>query len=67
MAQSRREVSEKANQQIDGEKSQISILWLVNGIQSFVEIPKGSTHNSAFFCNIIAPGVVDEICLHSRR
>jgi hypothetical protein len=64
---SRDEMSESISQKIDTEKCLISLLWPVNGIDSLVDVPKGSTYHSAFFCNTVVPNLFDGIPLHFRR
>jgi hypothetical protein len=57
----------RIKQTIDAEKCLISILWFVNGIHSLVDIPKGESYSSAFFCNVVVPNLVENICSGSRR
>jgi hypothetical protein len=66
-ASSRDEVQERVSETNHTEKCRISFLWSVNGIHSLVDVPKGSTHNSAFFCDTAVPSLFDGIILHSRR
>jgi hypothetical protein len=54
-------VSETASQKIDIEKCLISLLWSVNGIHSLVDVPTGSTYNSAFFCDTVVSNLFDEL------
>jgi hypothetical protein len=61
------EVSVRIKQTIDTEKSLISVLWSANGIHSLVEIPKGESCNSSFFCSVIVPSLVEDICSGSGR
>jgi hypothetical protein len=48
-------------------KSLMSLLWSVNGIQSFVDVPKGSIYNPAFLCDTVVSSLFDGITLHSRN
>jgi transposase len=57
-AQSRDEVPERMSQKIDSEKCLISALWSVNGIHRLEDVPKGTSYDSAFFCDIIVPRLV---------
>jgi hypothetical protein len=60
--ESRDEVPVRIKQTIDAEKCLISILWFVSGIHSLVDIPKGESYNSAFFCNVVGSSLVENIC-----
>jgi hypothetical protein len=60
-ATSRDEIPEKINK-IDTEKYVISIIWSVNGIQSLLDLPKGTTYNSAFFCDCVMSDLVENLC-----
>jgi hypothetical protein len=66
-AESRDEVTVRMKQTIDTEKCLICVLWSVDGIHSLVDIPKGELCNSSFFCSVIVPGLVEDICSGSRR
>jgi hypothetical protein len=66
-ALSRDEVPERVSQRIDTEKCLISLLWPVNGIDSPGDVQKGSTYNSALFCDTAIPNLFDGITSHSRR
>jgi hypothetical protein len=57
---SRDEVPERVSQKINAGKCLILLLWSVNGIHSLVDVPKGNTYNSAFFCDTIVPRVFGE-------
>jgi hypothetical protein len=64
---SRDEMSEIIKHKIDTEKCLVSIIWSVNGIHSVLGLPKGTTHNSAFFCDWIMPDLVENFCAQDRR
>jgi hypothetical protein len=66
-ASSRDEVPERVSRKNDTENCPSSLLWSVNGIYSLVGAPKGSTYNSAFFCDTVVLRLFDGITLHSRR
>jgi hypothetical protein len=67
MGQSRDEVPERISQKIDSEKCLISVLWSVNGIHSLGDVPKVTTYDSAFFCDLIVPRLVQGLCSDSAR
>jgi hypothetical protein len=66
-AQSRDEVPERINQKIDSEKCLISVRWSVNGIHSLEDVSTGITYDSAFFCDIIVPSLVQGLCSDPAR
>jgi hypothetical protein len=39
----------------------------VNGIHSFLNVPKGITYNSTFFYDVVRPDLLENVCAHSRR
>jgi hypothetical protein len=55
------------SQKIDTEKCLISIFWCVNGIHTLLNVPKGSTYNTAFFCDQVVPTLVEGITSHGYR
>jgi histone-lysine N-methyltransferase SETMAR len=71
---SRNDLPEKIRQKIDTEKCLISILWSVYGIHSLVDLPKGTSYNSAFFCSAVVllcccavvPSLVAELTSDTR-
>jgi hypothetical protein len=54
-APSRDEVPERFKQKLDTEKCLISVIWSVNGIHSLFYVPKGTTYNTTFFCDVSFP------------
>jgi hypothetical protein len=58
---SRDEVPERIKQKIDMEKCLLSTIWSANGIHSLLDVPKGTTYNTTFFCNAFIPGFHDNI------
>jgi hypothetical protein len=66
-AVSRDDLPERTRQKIDTEKYLISILWSVDGIHSLVDVPKGASYNSAFFCSAVVPSLVAELTSGTRR
>jgi hypothetical protein len=54
-AMSHDEFHQLIKQKIDREECFISILWLVNGIHSLLDVPKGTTYNAAFFTDVVLP------------
>jgi hypothetical protein len=57
----------RIKQKIDTEKSLISVIWFANGIHSLVDIPKGTTYNSALFCDYVVPDLAEECFTHNQR
>jgi hypothetical protein len=45
-AASRDELPQRIKQKINMENCLVSILWLVNGIHSLLDVPKGTTYNN---------------------
>jgi hypothetical protein len=66
-AGSRDEVPIRIKQTIDTEMCLISVLWSANGIHSLIDIPKGESFNSLFFCSVIVLSLVEDVCSGSRR
>jgi histone-lysine N-methyltransferase SETMAR len=66
-AGSRGEVPVRIKQTIDTDKCLLSVLWSANGIHSLVDIPKRESDNSSFFCFVVVPSLVEDICSGSRR
>jgi hypothetical protein len=64
---SRDELPERVTQRIDTEKCLISIPWFLDGIHSLIDVPKGNTSNTTFFCNQVVPSLIHGITSHSRR
>jgi transposase len=65
--ESQDELPARVKQTIDTEKCRISVLWSVNGIHWFVDVPKWESYHSAFFCNVVVPSLVGIICSYSRQ
>jgi transposase len=65
--ESRFDLPERTKAKFDTEKCLISILWSINGIHSLLDVPKGTTYNTAFFCEQVLPSLVGNITSHSRR
>jgi hypothetical protein len=49
------ELPQHSKQKIDTEKCLVSILWLVSGIYGLLDVPKGTTYNTAFFMDVACP------------
>jgi hypothetical protein len=64
---SRDEIPERIKPKIDTEKCIISVIWSVNGIHSLLDVPKGTTHNRTFFCDVVVPDLHEHVHAHSRR
>jgi hypothetical protein len=39
----------------------------VNGIHNLLDVLKGTTYNSTFFCNVVVPDLLENLCAHSRK
>jgi hypothetical protein len=66
-AASRDELPEEVSPEIDAEKCLISVFWSANGIQSLLDPPKGSTYNTAFFCDQVLRSLVQGLTSRGRR
>jgi hypothetical protein len=66
-AEARDLVPTRTERKIDTEKCLISAIWSVNGIHSLLDVPKGTTYNSTFFCQSVLPGLIRKLGEHSRR
>jgi hypothetical protein len=60
------EFQKKSNKK-DTEKCYISVIWSVNEIHSLLDMPKGNTYNSTFFCDVVVPDLLENVYAHSRR
>jgi hypothetical protein len=49
------------------EKCLISVFCSADGIHSLLDVPKGSTYNTAFFCDQVIPSLVQGITSRGRR
>jgi transposase len=67
LAVSRDQLPENVSQKIDTEKCLTSVVWSINGIHSLVDVPKGTTYDTAFLCDIVVPSVVADITSRGRR
>jgi hypothetical protein len=66
-ATSRDELPERVSPKIGIEKGVISVFWSANGSHSLFDVPKGSTYNTAFFCDQVIPSLVQRITSRGRR
>jgi hypothetical protein len=41
----------------DAENGLILILWSLDGIHSLLDVPKGTTHSTTLFTNVVMPGL----------
>jgi hypothetical protein len=48
-------------------KCLVSILWLVNGIQSLLNVPKGTMCNTAFFIDAVMPSLIENVRSRTRK
>jgi hypothetical protein len=67
LVSSRDDVPERIKSKIDTEKCLILVIWSVNGIHSLLDVPKGTTYNSIFFCDVVVSDLLENVCTHSRR
>jgi hypothetical protein len=65
--ESRDRLPEPIRRKIDAEKCLISVLWSVNGIHHLIDVPPGMKHNSSFFCDVVMPGLIQNMTFSSRR
>jgi hypothetical protein len=60
-AASHDQLPRRIKQKNDAEKCLISILWLVSGIHSLLDVPKGIIYNTAFFTDDVIPGLIENV------
>jgi hypothetical protein len=53
------ELPQPIKQKIDAEKCLVSILWLVHGIFSLLDVPQGTAHNTTFFTDAVIPNLIE--------
>jgi hypothetical protein len=61
------ELPQRIKQKIDTEKCLLSILWSVNDIHCLLDVPKGTTYNSAFFTDVVMLSLIENIRSQTRR
>jgi hypothetical protein len=64
---SRDELPQRIKQRIDTEECLVSIHWSVNGIHSFLNVPKGITYNTTFFIDFGLPSLIENFRSRTRR
>jgi hypothetical protein len=52
---------------IDTAKGLISIFWSIKGIYSFLDVPKGTTYNIAFFIDVFMPNLIENVRSRTRK
>jgi hypothetical protein len=62
----RDELPVRIKPEIDAEKCLIYVIWSGNGIYSLADVPKGESYDSAFFCDVVVPSLIDDIRSRSR-
>jgi hypothetical protein len=67
LSETRDLVPTRTEQTIDTENCLISVIWSVNGIHSLLDVSKGTTYNSTFFCQSVLPDLIRNLGAHSRR
>jgi hypothetical protein len=60
-AEARDLIPTTTEQKIESEKCLISIIWSVNGIHSLLDVPKGTTYNSTFFCQSVLIDLIQNL------
>jgi hypothetical protein len=60
-AASRDELPQYIEHKINTSQCLVSILWLVNGIHSFLDVPKGTMYNTALFSNAVVPSLIENV------
>jgi hypothetical protein len=66
-AESRDTLPERVRRKIDTEKCLISVLWSFSGIHHLIDMPPGMKYNSSFFCDVVMPGLIQNMTSSSRR
>jgi hypothetical protein len=64
---SRDELPERIKRKIDRGKCLISLLWSVNGIHYFIDVPPEMKYSSSFFCDTVMPGLIQNNTFNNRR
>jgi hypothetical protein len=67
LAASRDEVPERKKRKIDTEKCLISVFWSIHGIRHVIYVLPGMKYNSLFFCDVVMPGLIQNITINKRR
>jgi hypothetical protein len=63
----RDELLQPIKQKIETENCPVSILWSVNGIRSPLDVPKGTTYNTAFFTDAVMLSLTENVRSRTRR
>jgi hypothetical protein len=66
-AEARDLVPTRTEQKIDAEKCLISVIWSVNGIHRLLDVSKGTTYSSTFFCQSVLLDLIQNLEAYSRR
>jgi hypothetical protein len=64
---SRDELPQRIKPKISTEECLVSILWSLNGIHSLLDVPKGTTYNTAFSMDAVMPSLIENVQLRTRR
>jgi hypothetical protein len=64
---SRDELPERIKRKIDPRKCLISVLWSVTEIHHLIDVRPGMKYNSSFFCDVVMPGLIQNMTSSSRR
>jgi hypothetical protein len=52
---------ESIKQKINTAKCLVSILWLVNEIDSLLDVPKWTTYNTIFFTDVVWSSLIENV------
>jgi hypothetical protein len=63
----RDELPQRIKQKIDTEKCLVSILWLVNGIHTLLNVQKWTAYNTVFFTDAVTPSLIENFRSGARR
>jgi hypothetical protein len=66
-AASRNELPQRTRQKTETEKVLDSILWSVDGIHSFVDVPKGTTYNTGLFTDVVILSLIENVRSRTDR
>jgi hypothetical protein len=66
-AASRGELPQRIKRKSDTEKCSVSLLWSVNRIDSFLDLPKGTTYNITSFIDALMLSLIENVWLQTRR
>jgi hypothetical protein len=65
--ESRDTLPERIRRKIRTNKCLISVLWSVTGIHHLIDVPPGMKYSSSFFCDVVMPGLIQNMTSSNRR